>query len=691
MEKLKMHSVDLTQENIAKIRALFPGCVTEAIDASGRVKLSVDFDHLRQELAADIVEGTQERYRLDWPGKRGALALSNATIAKTLRPQREDSLQFDSTRNILIEGDNLDALKLLQESYLGKIKVIYIDPPYNTGSDLVYQDDFATSSGNYLLSTNQTNESGSRLVVNTERNGRFHSDWLSFMYPRLRIARNLLREDGVMLVSIDDTEVANLKSICSEIFGESNFVACLVWEKGRKNDAKLVSVGHEYMLVYCKSKDYLRGKQVKWREAKPGAKEIQDEYLRLRRTHGKDNAALQSALREFYEGLPKSHPARKHVRYNKVDERGVWRDDNMSWPGGGGPKYDVLHPTTGQPCAVPDGGWRYSTPEKMQEMIKLGKVVFREDHTEPPIRKTYLIEADLGSGDLEDEGDSDDMSEVDEAEDLPIQVAGSYFYRSALQASSELTNLFGAKVFSNPKDKDVLARWIDYVGTSDGDIVLDFFAGSGTTAHAVMQIAETSGKALQFILVQLPEEINPKAKGAKSSIAALRKLGKPATIVEITKERIRRAGREAVRRADENGRNIDVGFRVLKVDTSNMQDVFYRPDEVGQRDLLSAVDNIKADRHAEDMLFQVLIDWGVDLSLPIQRETVQGKTVFFVDENALVACFEPGIDEELVRELAGREPLRVVFRDTGFASDAVKVNVDQVFRQLSPGTDVKSI
>lgn len=548
MEKLKMHSPDLTHENIAKIRDVFPGCVTEATDENGTVRLAVDFDQLRQELSDQIIEGPQERYHLNWPGKRQALVTANAPVAKALRPRRDDSLNFDTTRNLLIEGDNLEALKLLQEGYLGQIKVIYIDPPYNTGSDLVYRDNFASSADEYLKSSNQLSDDAGRLVVNTERNGRFHSDWLTFMYPRLRIARNLMRDDGVILISIDDSEVSNLKALCSEVFGEANFVACLVWEKGRKNDATLVSVGHEYMLLYCKNKEFLKERKIKWREAKPGAKEIHDEYLRLRRIYGQDDLKVEADLRAFYESLPKAHPAKKHSRYNKVDGKGVWRDDNMSWPGGDGPRYEVLHPVTGQACAIPDGGWRYSTPEKMQEMIKLGKVVFRDDHTEPPIRKTYLIETDRGLPDDEDDNDSDSMSEADESEDLPIQVAGSYFYRSALQASSELVKMFGAKVFSNPKDHDVLARWINYVGTEDGDMVLDFFAGSGTTAHAVMQIAETERKALQFILVQLPEDINPKAKGAKSAIAALKKLQKDPNIAEITKERIRRAGKEIVAR-----------------------------------------------------------------------------------------------------------------------------------------------
>lgn len=689
MEKLKLHSSNQTDENIARIRELFPNCVTEAKDEQGAVRHVVDFDQLRQELSDHVVEGPQERYQMNWPGKRAALVSANAPIAKTLRPYRAESVNFDNTKNLFIEGDNLDALKLLQETYLGKIKLIYIDPPYNTGNDFVYRDQFAETSDDFLTRSNQQDAEGNRLVANKESSGRFHSDWLSMIYPRIKLSRNLLRDDGVILISIDDAEVSNLKAICSEIFGEQNFVASLIWERGRKNDAKLVSVGHEYMLMFVKNKNYLQEQKTKWRESKPGAKEILSEYLRLRALHGDNVAAIENGIREFYEALPKAHPSKKHARYNKVDQKGVWRDDNMSWPGGSGPNYDVLHPVTGMPCAVPEGGWRYSTPEKMQQMISLGKVVFRETHSEPPIRKTYLLE--VGAESPVDDEDVDD--EVD-SEDLPIQVAGSYFYRSALQASNELNLLFGAKVFNNPKDKDVLARWISYVNASGDDIVLDFFAGSATTAHAVMELNAREGSALRFIMVQLPEPINPKAKGAKAAVSFLEKLGRPIVISELTKERIRRAGKVLLGNGDLGTWQKDIGFRVLKVDTSNMADVYYKPNGAKQDDLLGQIDNVKPGRgDPDDLLLQVLVDWGVDLTLPIRKETVKGKLVFFVNTEPydLIACFDRGVSEELVKELAKYKPVRIVFRDNGFESDAVKINVDQIFRQLSPSTDVKAI
>ncbi|ATX79131.1 adenine-specific DNA-methyltransferase [Mariprofundus aestuarium] len=683
MEKMKMHSPDMTQDNIDRIRDLFPGCVTEARDESGQVKLAVDFDQLKQELSDSIVEGPQERYHLNWPGKREALLTANAPIAKTLRPCPEESVDFDSTKNLFIEGDNLDALKLLQEAYLSQVKMIYIDPPYNTGNDFIYDDDFAENTEGFLKRSNQKDEEGNRLVANKESNGRFHSDWMSMMYSRLKLARNCLREDGVIFISIDDAEFANLKELCGEVFGENNFIASLIWEKGRKNDAKLVSVGHEYILVFAKNKAFFQERKIKWREAKAGAKEILDEYLKLRKDFGSDNEAVEKGIRDFYASLPKKHPSKKHSRYNKVDDKGVWRDDNMSWPGGDGPTYDVIHPETNVPCTVPEGGWRYSTIEKMNEMIRLGKVVFRKDHIEPPIRKTYLVEVD--------EGQECSGMDEEESDDLPIQVAGSYFYRSALQASNELNQLFGAKVFNNPKDKEVLARWIEYIGTSDGDIVMDFFAGSGTTGHAVLELNAKENKAIRYVLVQLPEVINPKAKGAKSAVAFLEKLNRSCVVSELTKERLRRAGKKILEGEYHDAWNKDVGFRVLKIDSSNMADVYYTPDVIAQGDLLTRVDNIKHGRTPEDLLFQVLLDWGVDLSLPIRRETIQGKSVFFVDENALIACFDQGVSEELVKDLAKYKPLRVVFRDNGFASDAVKINVEQIFRQMSPGTEVKAI
>lgn len=699
MDKLKMHTPDLSQDNIAKIRDLFPGCVTEAADETGNVRLAVDFDQLRQELSDHIVEGGQERYRLDWPGKREALVAANAPIIKTLRPSPEESVDFDTTRNLFIEGDNLEALKLLQQTYLGIVKIIYIDPPYNTGKDFIYKDNFSAPKDEFERSSGIRNEEGGRLVSNSDSRGRFHSDWLSMIYSRLTVAKRLLSNEGVIFISIDDAEQASLRRVCDQIFGENNFVAQLVWEKGRKNDAKFFSVGHEYILVYARNVTFLRERGEIWREEKPGAREIWEEFLRLKAAHGDDYRAMEVEISRWYSELPKGHPAKKWARYKRVDQHGPWRDRDMSWPGGDGPKYDVIHPVTKQPCAVPEAGWRYASLDEMQRQIKLGLVEFREDHTEPPFRKAHI--RPISEEAQDDANEEADSTEEDGGEtEFATQVRGSYFYKQSQVAVRYLRNLMGAKVFGNPKDHEELARLIEYATPRDRSaIVMDFFAGSASTAEAVFKANAAYGTNHRFITVQLPESLEEAKSSAtgtakktvQSAINMLKKADRPLVLSEVSKQRIRLAGKAILEGDCHDAWSKDVGFRVLKIDSSNMQDVYYRPDEVKQGDLLASVNNIKPDRTAADLLFQVLVDWGVDLTLPIRRDTVQGKAVFFVDDNALVACFDSGLTEDLVKELAGREPLRVVFRDNGFVSDAVKINVEQIFRQLSPGTDVKSI
>jgi len=699
MNKLKLHSPDLTQANIDKLAELFPNCLTETRGTDGVVKRGIDFDLLRQELSTAIVEGPQERYQLNWPGKREALLTANAPIAKTLRPCREESVDFDTTQNLFIEGDNLDALKLLQETYLNKVKLIYIDPPYNTGSDLVYEDDFTTDTVEYFLNSNQRDQHGNRLVANTESNGRFHSDWLSMMYPRLKLARNLLKDDGVLLISIDDHEVENLKKLCDEVFGESNFVATMVWEKGRKNDAKLVSVGHEYVLIFAKSLDVLRTLKTIWREEKPGAREIWEKYLELRLLHGEGEALIEAGLQEWFTELPKNHPSKKWSRYKHIDSHGPWRDDNISWPGGGGPRYDVIHPETGEPCKVPERGWIYATHATMMAKIRSGIVAFREDHTQPPLRKSHLrpISFDEILDDAEvQEGDEASQNQDDE---LATQVRGSYFYKQSQVPVKFLRSLLGAGVFNNPKDHVELARLISYVTANDPEaIVLDFFAGSASTAHATFEANQSDGGKRRFVMVQIPEAFDATKKEQKAPIKFCDSLGKPRNIAEISKERIRRAGQliKTAKSRKLGVDSVDIGFRVLKIDSSNMKEVFYAPDAVSQDLLSDQVNNIREDRTAEDLLFQVLLDWGVDLALPITQETIAGKAVFFVDANvhgspALAACFEEGISEDFVKLLAQRAPLRVVFRDAGFASDSVKINVEQIFKLMSPSTEVKTI
>jgi adenine-specific DNA-methyltransferase len=660
MEKLEMHSPNLTQDNIARIRDLFPGCVTEARGKEGNIKLEVDFDQLRQELSESIIEGPRERYHLNWPGKREALLAANSPIAKTLRPVRDESVDFDTTKNLFIEGDNLDALKLLQDNYLGKIKMIYIDPPYNTGNDFIYEDDFSETPSDFLKRSNQVDESGNRLVINSESNGRFHSDWLSMLYPRLKLARNFLRDDGVIFVSIDDVEFPNLRKLLDEVFGESNFLATLVWDRNRKNDAKYFSVGHEYMAVYAKNEPLLSENQIIFRGEKDGVEDVRSEFDRLTAIHGSDWAAVRQGLLEFYRSIPDDDPRAPLKRFTKVDDKGPYRDDgNINWPGGGGPTYEVNHPETKKPCKLPTSGWRYPNPTRFWEEVAKGRIVFGPDETTVPRVRTNLFE------------NSD-------------QVMTSVHYSYAQTSANEFNALFdGRRVFDNPKPINDLRRLIAYV-TGPDDLICDFFAGSATTAHAVMKLNAEDGGNRRHIMVQVAEAINEKHE---AYLAGLK------TIPELSRERIRRAGKKVLESQCHENWTKDVGFRTLKIDTSNMADVYYAPDALDKAKFDLFVDNIKPDRTPEDLLFQVMLDWGVDLALPIAKQAIQGKDVFLVDGNALAACFDGhgGVDENFVKELAKVQPLRVVFRDAGFKDSSVKINVEQIFKLLSPATEVKCI
>ena len=649
MDKLKMHSPNITQDHIVRLRELFPGCVTEANGEDARVRLAVDFDQLRQELSGTLVEGPQERYQLNWPGKREALLTANAPIAKTLRPCREESVDFDTTKNLFIEGDNLDALKLLQEAYLGKVKLIYIDPPYNTGNDFIYEDDFNSDTGSYLAMSNQVSETGSRLVSNTESNGRFHSDWMSMIYARLRLARNLLRDDGVVFVSIDDNEVDNLRKVCSEIFGEQNFIAQIVWEGANKNDAKQVGVSHEYALVYAKNRAAVPRE---WSIRKEGVDDALAEVSRLKSLYGTDYETASRDLAGWYRSM-KAKPVFGLRRFRYIDSKGAYKEDDPTAPGGR--RFQLVNPKTGANIPLRrNRGWSFDQIE-FNRLVEDGRVSFVTP-TSIMIRR-YLHETD-------------------------VLTPPSVFYQPARSASERLASLLGERIFDFPKDETVIARFIEMATTEADDecIVLDFFAGSATTAHAVLQLNAEDGRHRRFILVQLAEQC------AESSLAW--QAGYQ-TIAEVSKERIRRAATQI----GSHGWMGDGGFRVLKIDTSNMADVFYAPDAVNQGALEGFTDNIKPDRSAEDLLFQVMLDWGVDLALPIARLTIQGREVFFVDTNALAACFDAAgrIEEAFVKELATHKPLRAVFRDAGFADSAAKINVEQIFKLLSPGTEVKCL
>lgn len=618
MEKLKMHSPNLTQGNIARIRDLFPGCITEAKGEDGSVRLAVDFDQLRQELAESIVEGPQERYHLNWPGKREALLTANAPIAKTLRPCREESVDFDTTKNLFIEGDNLDALKLLQETYLGKIKLIYIDPPYNTGNDLIYEDDFAEELTSYFQRSNQTDDAGNRMVANTDSNGRFHSDWMTMIYPRLKLARNLLREDGAIFISIGDNEVANLKKICDELYGEANYVGTFVWRR-RASSAladRLVSTDHEYVVVYQKGN-----------------------FTSL--------------------GIPKDF---NNYANPDGDPRGPWVAGDLTVGMGKELRpnqfYELVDPKTGKKYqANPNRVWAY-IPESMGKLIEENRILFPENIERRPMLKRFQSEL---------------KSSVNPVSTWVVDVGLN------TEGTKELQQLFGETPFDYSKPVSLLSHLIKTTVSAD-ELFLDFFAGSGTSAHAMMQLAAEDQCTRPFICVQLPEETGR---------------GDYRTIADVCKERIRRAGKK-IRQENANKPGIeklDIGFRVLKVDSSNMREVFYSPDSVSQDLLSDQISNVRDDRSEEDLLFQVMLDWGVDLALPITKQSIQGKDVFFVDGNALAACFDASgsIDEAFVKELAKHQPLRVVFRDAGYKNSAVKINVEQIFKLLSPATEVKCI
>ncbi|MDO6732465.1 site-specific DNA-methyltransferase [Marinovum sp. 2_MG-2023] len=631
IEKLKMHSPDLTQDNIAKIKALFPGCVTEARDEDGKLALKVDFDQLRQELSDTLVEGPQERYHLNWPGKREALITANAPIAKTLRPVREESVDFDTTQNLFIEGDNLEALKLLQETYLGKVKMIYIDPPYNTGSDFVYEDDFNVGLHAFESSSGERNDEGSRLVANTTANGRFHSDWLSMLFPRLKLARSLMASDGIIAVSIDDNEATSLGKVLEEVFGAENFVDCLVWKKryGGGAKEKFIVGLHEYVFVYARDISNLD----------PFFVPLTDE-----------------TIKRYYTQQDEQHSV-----------RGPYRLQPLEAAKSMGERKNLVFPVT-----APDGTevwpkrqWLWAR-DRVEKAILDGELEFNKsvDGEYTIHSKQYLKDK---SGEMR--------------QGKPLSVVEGIFNQ---HGSKEIEELFGnSRVFPYPKPSDFIRALIEFgTQSAPNQIILDFFAGSGSSAHATFKANSEDGRNRQIISVQIPEECDPKSDAAKEGYA---------TIAEISKERIRRAGQKILEGKFHPDWNKDIGFRVLKIDSSNMADVFYTPDATSQKDLLASVDNIKPDRTPEDLLFQVLVDWGVDLTLPISSETIDGKTVFSVAGTALMACFDDGVDEALVKKLAEREPMRVVFKDTGFKDDATKINVRQIFKSLSPDTEVKAI
>lgn len=667
MDKLKMQTANKADENFKKLAELFPDAVTEAMNENGEVVRAIDKDVLMQEINTKVVDGKEERYQFTWPDKKKSVLLANAPINKTLRPCREESVDFDNTENLYIEGDNLEVLKLLQETYLGKIKMIYIDPPYNTGNDFVYEDNFAQSTEEYLANSGQFDDEGNRLVKNLDSNGRFHTDWLNMMYPRLKLAKDLLSDDGAIFISIDENEVNTLKNVCDEVFGRSNFIAEMIWAAGRKNDSKHISVSHEYILCYFRNFDYVKENKIIWREKKQGLNDIYTKYDQLKRTYGSDYETMTKELKSWFANLPDGHPAKDHSHYNKVDENGVYFSDNISWPGGGGPKYDMLHPITGKPVKIPSRGW-LTNEKTMKEWIAQGRVAFGKDENGVPTLKSYL-------------------------RDREFSVPYSVFYKDGRAASKRLATLMGDKVFENPKDEEIIKRIIEFCGVSDGDYVLDFFSGSGTSAHAALLANAEQNIRCNFILVQLPEEISEKTatsekskKVARSAMTLCDSWGVPYTICEIGKERIRRAGAKIKKENPLTTQNLDIGFRVLKCDSSNMKDVYYNPADYEQSLFSSLEDNIKEDRTPEDLLFQVMLDLGVLLSSKIEETEIAGKKVFNVADGFLMACFDKNVTDETITAIAKQKPYYFVMRDSSMASDSVATNFEQIFATYSPET-----
>lgn len=619
MDKLRMQSSNGVEDNIMKIAQLFPDCVTETVDErSGQPKHLIDFEKLKQNLSDSVMSERAERYQFTWPDKSKAILLANSPVNATLRPCREDSVDFDNTQNLYIEGDNLDVLKCLKETYLHKVKMIYIDPPYNTGNDFVYEDDFAQSSEEYLANSGQFDEQGNRMFTNAESNGRFHTDWLNMIYPRLKVARDLLTDDGVIFISIDDNEVENLRKVCDEVFGEQNFIATLIWERAfaPKNDAKFISSSHDY-IVMC-------------------AKRIENFKIgRLERT--------QEA----------------NARYSNPDNdpRGVWTSGDMLVKTyNKSCDYPITTPSGKIVNPVPGRCWRFSE-ESFLEKVKDNRIWFGPEGNGVPRVKRFLSE-------LKFEGMA------------PTSILFHKEVGHSQEGSKEVTALFGDKgVFDGPKPVRLLQRLLTLANLDDNSIILDFFSGSASTAHAVMKMNAEKQKHCPFIMVQLPEHISEKKKEQGYE-----------TVCEIGKERIRRAGKKIKEESPLTTQDLDTGFRVLKLDSTNMQDIYYSPKDISQADLFSQVDNVKPDRTGEDLLFQVMLELGATLDSKIETTTVAGKTIYNVAEGYLVACFDPDVTDEVVKAIAQMQPAYAVLRDTSMKDDSTATNFEQIFKTYSPDT-----
>lgn len=644
MDKLRMQTANKADENFRKLAAMFPNAVTETINENGEVVRAIDKDVLMQEIACTVLDGNEERYQFTWPDKKKSVLLANAPINKTLRPVREDesvptgadsegkpycssgSVNFDTTENLYIEGDNLEVLKLLQETYLGKIKMIYIDPPYNTGNDFVYEDDFAQSTDEYLANSGQYDEDGNRMVQNTESNGRFHTDWLNMIYPRLKLAKDLLADDGVIFISIDDNEVENLLKCCGEVFGDCNFVAQIPWRKRTaKSDVPFgVSQDYEYIICFAKSSNF--------------------------------SASVEGKERKYYE-TPDF--AGRPWRVHDLTKQTTASERPNSY-------FTIVNPKTGEQYpANPNRTWAI-TEDTFRTYYAENRIVFPGDYDFLSIQKPVLRY--WKEDDMKKAGDK--FGKVAVSTKLPDNIGMSQ------DGTKEITSLLGTKVFSFPKPS-ALIKYLISTSTEKNDLVLDFFSGSATTAHAVMQLNAEDGGHRKFIMVQLPEVTDEKSEAYKAGYK---------NICEIGKERIRRAGRKIKEDSPLTTQDLDTGFRVLKCDTSNMKEVYYNPAEYEASLFSRFEDNIKEDRTPEDLLFQVMLDLGVLLSGKIEETTIADKKVFNVEDNYLIACFDSNVTEETITAIAKQKPYYFVMRDSSMASDSVATNFDQIFATYSPDT-----
>ena len=661
MNRLEFETSDMVSQNIEKIAELFPAAITEMRDENGNLKKGINFETLKQLLSPDVADG-EERYEFTWVGKKAAMAEAARPITKTLRPVKEDSRDWDTTENLYIEGDNLEVLKILQESYLGKVKLIYIDPPYNTGEDFIYRDDFKRKTIVENYNSGIFDEEMNFLWKNTNNEGRFHSVWCSNVYSRLLVARDFLSDDGVVFISIDNHEIANLMKICSEIFMEKNFVGCIVIQTATDNNPGQIKNEHEYILCYAKNKDNLEY----WQAESQKAKLILNKYLSLKERYEDSIDKIQIELRNWIKKNKEDLKGFSH--YDNVDKQGVFHDGDIANTVFGGYRYEIIHPITGKPCRIPEKGFRF--PEStMREMIQSDNILFGEN-------ESILIKP---------------KKRIEDAND----VLRSVIYEDGRSSTKRFESLLSRDVFQNPKSPNIIERLISFV-VKPGDIILDFFSGSATTAEAVMNLnSKKTNLNLKYILVQIPEDLDIKISQVSgrakqtinNSIKFLDSINKAHTICEIGKERIRRAGDKI--KSEHPDADLDIGFRVFRVDESNMKDVYYHPEEMTQQDLFAQVSNIKEDRTDMDLLYACLLDWGVEIHLPHTQEVVEGCTVHDVDSGALMACFDEKVPVAVVEYMAKKQPLRVVFRDSAFASDAEKINVTEIFKNLSPDTKVK--